>query len=161
MGIIDFKGVEAAKPSLGGNYIKGPSDLLCRLDKVKEIETRKSGPAICIEMTVFHVFEGNHVVAENVTHMLMQNQDSFLGNWKAFVMGTQGCAEDEVTQEMSEIICGDTQPLSGDVIRVKAREIKTKADKEFTLVSYHGEVLAEEWKPLLGEESLAKLGIEA
>lgn len=160
MGIIDFKGVEAAKPSLGGNYIQ-PSDMLCRLDKVKEIETRKSGPAICIEMTVFHVFEGNHIVGENVTHMLMQNQDSFLGNWKAFVMGTQGCEESEVTQEMSEIICGEAQPLSGDVVRVKARNIKTQKDKDFTLVSYHGAVSPEEWKPLLGEESLNKLGIEA
>ena len=158
--MVNFKGVEAAKASQGGNYI-GPCDGLFRIDKVKEGESRKGDGFIVIEMTAFHMFEGSHVVGENVAHMLMQKFDSFLGNWKAFVMGVSGCAETEVTEEESDVIIGEGQPFSGDVVRVKARNIQTKAGGDFTVVNYHGTVPAEEWRPVVEEAgNLAKLGME-
>ena len=157
---VSFAGVEAAKANQGGNYVK-PSDMLCRIDKVKEGESRKGDAFIVIEMTVFHMFEGEHVVGENVAHMMMQKHDSFLGNWKSFVMGVASCPETDVTEEQSGIIVGETQPFSGDVVRVKARNIQTQAGNDFTVVNYHGTVEEEEWRPIVEEAgNLEKLGIK-
>ena len=145
-----FEGVEAAKPQKSGNFIR-PCDIIARIDRIKKGETRKGIGFIANEMIVLHAFEGSHVVGENITHMLMMDKDSFLGNWKAMIMGIASCAEEEITQEQSEVIISEEQPFSGDVIRVKARNIKTQADKDFTVVDYHGAVLAEEWMALMSD----------
>lgn len=133
MGI--FSGVESAKASLGGNYLK-PGNYRVRIDKVKSGESRTNGGFIAVEMTILEVVdspaETPHVVGEQATYMYMTKFDSFLGNWKAFVMGITNCEESEVTEEDSDSIVGEKQTFSGLEVPVQAVNIKTKAGKDFT-----------------------------
>jgi len=158
MGNISFSGVENAKANVGGNYVK-PCDMIARIDRVKQDDSRSNGSFIANEMTVLHVFEGEHEVGENVTHMLMQKFDSFLNNWKKLVIGITSCPDSEVTEEASNKIVSEDQPLSGIVVRVKAHNIKTRKGEDFTIVNYHGEVKEEDWRPLVSDADAARLSL--
>lgn len=155
---IDFGKVSEAKAQGSGNFIK-PCDIIARIDKIKQGESRKGDAFVAIEMTVYHVFEGSHSVGENVTHMLMQKHDSFLGNWKGAIMGITGGDDSEVTEEASNAIVSDEQPLSNLIIRLGARNIQTKAGNDFTVVDYHGEVSEEDWSSLLTDEDRVRLSL--
>lgn len=130
-----FSGVEKAKASLGGNYLK-PGNYRVRIDKVKQGESRKNGGFIAVEMTILEVLSTTedkpHLPGEQATYMYMTKFDSFLGNWKAFVMGVMDCNEAEVTEEESAKIIGETQPFSGLTVPVQAVNVKTKAGGDFT-----------------------------
>lgn len=154
---ISFKNVGNAPLNVGGNYLR-PGEFLCRLDRIKEGETRKGVGFIAFEMTVFHVFSGeSHNVAENVTYMLMSDKDSFLSNWKTAIIGITDCPESDVTEELSQRILSDEQPLckGNTVVRVSARNVETQAGKPFTVVRFEGEVPEEEWRPLVEGKELA------
>lgn len=130
-----FKGVESAKASLGGNYLR-PGNYKVRVDRVKEGESRKNGGFIAVEMTILEIIDSAtdrpHVLGEQTTYMYMTKFDSFLGNWKAFVMGVTGCDESEVTEEESANIISDKQPFSGLICPLQTVNIVTRAGHDFT-----------------------------
>jgi hypothetical protein len=153
-----FQGVENAKAQVGGNYIK-PGDIIARINRVHQDSSRKNGDFVAIEMTVYHSFEGPHTPGEEVTHMLMHKFDSFLSNWKSAIMGITSCSEAEVTADQSEKLVSEEQPLSGMVVRVKAFNIVTRSGKDYTKVTYEGEVSSEALEGIVDPQVRSQLGI--
>lgn len=158
---INFKNIETTRASLGGNYVR-PGKYIVRIDRVKEGNSSVNGDFIAFEMTVFHAFDGEHKVGENITHMLMAKHVSWLSNFKAAVMGILSCEEEEVTQEAAAEIVGEKQPLSGLIVNMNAWEIITKQNKKpFTKVAYEGEVPEDKWQGLLTANDRVAIGLDS
>lgn len=155
-----FKGVEGAKASFDASYL-GAGHYLCRIDRVKADVTRTKDQFLAVEMTVLHTFMDGagepakwHKAGSAVSHLMMAKHDSFLGNVKAMVAALMGVHESEVTQADCEELSGANQPLAGMVIEVKARDILTRAQKNFTKVTYEREFPAAELGDILEEKIL-------
>jgi len=142
-----FNGMGDAKPSFAANYLR-EGHYVARIDRLKADQNRKKRTFLAIEMTVLFVLnngEGRgHRAGESCTHMLMADQDSFLGNVKAFVSNVLGCTPEEVTEEACVDLCADDQPMRGTLIEVIGVPIVTRQGKPFTRVNYKREVPASE-----------------
>ncbi len=153
MGLFDK--IKNAKAGFNSVW-EGPNHSFQIVDRVKEGTTRPPGarPFVAIEKRIIHVFDGEHAQGTEVCHMLMADQDSFDGNFKGFVMGVTGCADEEVTSELCEQIIGKGNPLGGLVIECKAHNIVTRAGNPFTKVSYMRNVTPEELRETLSDDQL-------
>lgn len=158
-----FEGMGEAASSRDSNYII-PSHTLCRINKVKSGTTRKEEGFFAVEMVVVHdcapeKYERSkygHLVGEEVTWMAMAKHDSFLGNVKQFVSTTLNMDDDGIGKDEVNSICGDDQPLAGLVIEVVARNIITKANKDFTKLAFKGEVSPDEVAKTVGDEVMQR-----
>ena len=167
MGIFD--GIEKKKASHnGGNFVKS-GHYFSVLDRVKSGESsRGKGAFVAIEQRVLAALpdgdipvdenfkllsaEAWHRPGENITHLMMDKHESFLGNFKAFAANIGGVAEEEITDKRCQEI---TEGLfDGLFIEFKARTTKTRAGKPFTVISYIREVPAEEIKDSVSREVL-------
>jgi hypothetical protein len=146
-----FDGMGEAKSRIDGNYVI-PSHFLGRINRVKTGKNRKDEGFFVVEMTVIHDCEpdkyerGNygHAVGEEVSHMMMSKHDSFLGNVKGFIGSTLDMPDEEIGEEEAMAVCAEDQPLAGTIIEVAARNTKTRAGNDFTVVNYKGEVPKED-----------------
>lgn len=157
-----FEGIGQAKSRIDGNYVI-PSHFLGRINRVKTGKNRKEEGFFVVELTVVHDCEPDkyergvygHAVGEEVSHMMMSKHDSFLGNVKGFISNTLDMPDDEIGEEEAMAVCADDQPLAGTIVEVAARNTKTRAGNDFTVVNYKGEVPLEDmlsiWEQM-GEE---------
>ncbi len=158
-----FEGMDGAASSRDSNYVI-PSHTLMRINKVKSGITRREEGFFAVEFTVVHdcspeKYERSkygHLVGEDVTWMAMAKHDSFLGNVKQFVSSTLGMEDDAIGKDEVNTICGDEQPLAGMVVEIVARNIITRANKDFTKVSFKGEVEQAEVAKTLGDEDMQR-----
>lgn len=160
MGIFD--GMGEAASSRDSNYFI-PSHVLGRINKVKSGTTRKEEGFFAVEVTVVHDCQPEkyerskygHAVGEEVTWMAMAKHDSFLSNVKQFISSTVDMPDDKIGKEEVTIICGDDQPLAGQVVEIACRNIVTRSGKDFTKVSFKGAVSLEELAKTIGDEQMA------
>lgn len=142
-----FSGIEKVKARIDANYIR-PGHYLARIDVVKADKTRKQDGFVAIEMTILHVIDNDndkgHSVGENVSHLLMQKHDAFLGNMKSFVANVFGMMPEEITEQHCTLVCSTPCPLTGTVVEFTARNITTRLGSDFTAINYRREVPAAE-----------------
>jgi hypothetical protein len=158
-----FDGMGEASSSRDSNYVI-PAHVLGRINRVKSGTTRKEEGFFAVEMTVVHDCSPDkyergkygHMQGEEVTWMAMAKHDSFLSNVKQFVGSTLAMEDEAIGKDEVNTICGDDQPLAGLVVEVVARNIITRANKDFTKVSFKGEVAQEEVAKLIGDEAMAR-----
>jgi len=158
-----FEGMGDAKSRMDANCVI-PSHFLARINRCKIGKNRKDEGFFVVEMTVIHDCEPDkyqrsnfgHAVGEDVSHMMMSKHDSFLGNVKQFVSSTLNMDDDGIGKDEVNTICGDDQPLAGLVIEIVARNIVTRANKDFTKVSFKGTVPLDELATIIGAEQMAK-----
>jgi len=158
MGIFD--GIEKARASKGGNYERA-GRYYEYVRRVKLDKNRKGIEFIAVEKVVLQVIaldpvEEPHGVGEQITHLLMSDKDSFLGNVKAMIGAMFGEDADAVSAADAEMVVSDTQPAAGLVIEVNNRQITTKAGQPFTLVNYVRALSPEEVFQLISPENLER-----
>ncbi len=89
MGLFD--GVGTAKASFAAQYER-PGVYVEYITAVKEINTRVNGPALVLEKVVVAVLDDNsglgHSEGQVISHIMLQKYDSFLGNVKAMIAGS-------------------------------------------------------------------------
>jgi hypothetical protein len=158
MGVFD--NIEMAKASRGGNYERA-GRYYEYVRRVKLDTNRKKIEFIAVEKVILHVIAADpaaepHSVGEQVTHLLMSDKDSFLGNVKSMIAGLFNEDPDAVTAADAEMVVSDQQPAAGLVIEVNNRVITTKAEKPFTLVNYTRSLTPEEVFQLIPRENLDK-----
>ena len=150
------------KSRIDGNYVI-PSHFLGKILRVKTGKNRKEESFFVVEMVVLHDCEPDkyerglfgHAVGEEVSHMMMAKHESFLSNVKGFISNVLDMPDDDIGEEEAVAVCADDQPLAGSIIEVAARNTKTRAGNDFTVVNYKGEVPKEDllgiWEAM-GEE---------
>lgn len=154
-----FEGMKSAKRRIDGNYVI-PSHFIGRIVRVKQGRTRKEEGFFAVEMQVVHDFEPEraergiygHSIGEEVTHLMMAKHDSFLGNVKGFIGAVLDLPDDAIGENEAVKVTSDDQPLSGLLVEVAARNTRTRAGRDFTVVNYKGEVPKEDlfaiWKQM-------------
>lgn len=154
-----FSGVSSAKRGFDANYLR-EGHLLCLIDRVKVDKNRKQEPFVAVEQTVLHVFADHpsaHRVGENVTDMMKQASDYFLGDMNAFVGNVAGIPANQVTdQHCVDVTDPMRQIFKGLVVEIKCRLKPTKKgptnenpEGKFTKVTYVREVRPSEYANIL------------
>lgn len=134
MGVFD--GIESAEHFAGGKYVR-PGLYLAEIVKVKRSNTRKKRPFYVVEMKVLESSnEKEHPVGTPFSWMVMLDQDAALGNIKHFVSVASETPIKEVQVADAEDSCSEENPLGGVKIRLTAVNIKTRADADFTKVTF-------------------------
>jgi len=156
-----FKGISNASASMEANYAR-PGHYLVMLLDAKQGETRKGESFVAIRKKCVAVLGGEgdnpHRVGEEFTDMLMAKQDTFLPNFKKFVMVATGEEdEDSITEEVAEEVTGDDQPLSGLIMEVENVErIGQKTGKPYTRKAYKRVLSREEIEEQFDDGELEK-----
>jgi hypothetical protein len=134
MGVFD--GIENAEHFAGGKYVQ-PGLHLGEIIKVKQATTRKKRPFYVVEMKVLETSNPKeHPIGTPFSWMVMLDQDAALGNIKHFVSVASDTPIKEVQASDAEDSCSEDNPLAGIKLRVMAVNIKTRADKDFTKVTF-------------------------
>lgn len=137
-----FSGMKGTKPLLNSEYVR-PGSYIARFDCHKEGANRLGEPFAAIEMTVVHVEDdaggAGHRLGAAITHLIKKTGK--VGDYfKAEVVTHIGSLAEmnpaEVDDEMCALVFGETQPFAGTLCRVRGRNVTTKADKDFTRISY-------------------------
>lgn len=141
MGVFDGlseKDVKEAKHYERGNYIS-PGTYLVEVLKFKEGQMRppKKTDFVVAEMKVLESSDlVKHPLKSTVTWMATADKDAFIGNVKHFVAAASNVDEKEITLKELKEATGEDNPLQGVLLRVNAKNVKTKADKDFTHVQF-------------------------
>lgn len=150
-----FGGIKGAKASLDALYFV-PGLYWCRIDKMKVDKNRKNIGFCATETTIVKVLDDNEGRALKAgmtpSHLIMQDSDYFLGEVKALIANVMGLSQDQVEEEHAEQIYGPEQPFAGMVVEIRARNIVTKNNTDFTKITYVREVPATELIERLTEE---------
>lgn len=151
-----FKSIKDVKMRQAANYIRAGA-YWTRLDAIKIDKNRKGFVFMAVEMTIVKVLDDDqgrgHKVGEEVCHMLMKDNDSFLPNVKAMIAHIMDMKPEEIEAQHAETICAEDQPLRGTVVDVYARAITTRQNKPFTEVNYRREVPPAEAANMLDAET--------
>lgn len=134
-----FDKIGSAKATQDSNPVR-PGKIHARITECKLITKWNKDVMMLVNMVVLKVIDGDHREGEEITHFMLEKHPSFLGNVKAMVANTLGCSPDQVGEAEAERIVSEENPLAGYEIVVKARVIKTRANNDFTLVHYAGQV---------------------
>lgn len=183
--VSKYAKASAAKAQAPSNYIR-PGHLLAVINRLEEGEAFKKGSFVAANMTVVKVFPdsvegfnydrkiplGLHTIGEAVSDIMMMSNVAFEGRIKAFVMtagdlGDEDFASEEYPGQIIDEAVGETQPLAGTVLELRARTIvkkdaRHKAEAEltnndvYTRIDYVRAVPAEELPELLDEATLAR-----
>jgi len=161
MGIFD--GIKKAPRGFQANYEK-PGRYWVRINACKEGKTRKKKPFVVLEKTVIRVLDddnGNgHRMGEDISHMLMEEWDSFLSNIKTIVGDILGIANDEIDEEVTEELCAEVfcaeSIFAGIVVECNNRNIVKKDGNDFTTIKYVRDIPPEELLEVLDEKTVER-----
>jgi hypothetical protein len=155
-----FSGISAVKARVAANYMR-PGRYWLRINRLKLDSNRKNVPFLAIEMQVCRVLDNDngqgHKVGEDVTHMLMTDNEMFMPNIKAALARILDVPSETITEEECIAVAGDDQPLANTVVEILATEIQTRAGNPFTQVDYKREVPIEEVAAGLDDEKAIEL----
>lgn len=130
-----FTGIEQAKVSEGGNYLK-PGNFLLEILGIKTGKTRGGRAFFVVECKVLESDNLQQPAGITVSWMVMLDQDMALPNIKKFAAAVTGSAIDEIDEAGIEYLVSDKQPLKGKKVGAQATNIKTKRDTDFTKVEW-------------------------
>jgi hypothetical protein len=149
-----FSGIEKAKSRVSANYVR-PGRYWAKLSRVKVDKNRTGRTFVAIEMQVARVLDDDegrgHRIGENITHLMMTDQDSFMGNMKAFISAVLDVPESDINTDEAVEIAGDDNPLENTICELSARTIQTRAGNPFTEINYLREVPAIEFSQWAGD----------
>lgn len=152
-----FDGIDTARPSMQSNYLKDGTYYVLIRECIKKLNAARR-PMVIFGMTVCGVISTDPTVpslklGEECSHILMADNQSFLGNMKAAILGIFGYTEDQVQPHEWKPLCeqmtGQDQPVAGKIVEIVVKTIMTrgapgKPPHPFTTVSYKREVLPSE-----------------
>lgn len=151
-------GISGARVTEGGNYHR-VGHYLHRIQAVKPGMTRKHRPFLAFEMITLHVYDNangqGHTVGENVTYMLMRDNDAFLPNLKKILATLAKVESHQITDQAATQMLASNL-LHGMIVEIFARGVTTKAGKPFTEVGFRREVYAQDLLGILTPEEKAK-----
>lgn len=157
-----FGTITEAKSMLSTSYMK-PGHYLMVVRKIKLDKNRKKKIFLAIEATVLHALDDNegqgHRVGADVSQVIMEEWDGFLGDCKAAFSAMLQCPEDDIDLAACKLVCGEDQPCEDVIVEVYCRNKTTKSDKDFTVVTYKRVIGDEEAVEVIGQEILERYGI--
>lgn len=135
-----FTGLGEAKSRRNSSFLR-PGTYILRVNRVKLDQNRTGQVFLAVEMTCLHVVQEDpgfkaHVPGEEVSHLLWQRHDSFLGNVRGAIAGIGGTSVDEVDDGDAVLVTSDAQPLANVIVEAQATNQITKSGGDFTVVSY-------------------------
>jgi hypothetical protein len=131
-----FSNIEKAEFFANGKYVT-PGLHLAEIVKVKSGVTRLKKPFYVVEMKVVESSnEKEHPIGTTMSWMVMLDNDAALGNIKHFLSVAAGKDIKDVTEADGEESVSEENPFGGLSIRVMAVNIKTRANKDFTKVTF-------------------------
>jgi hypothetical protein len=162
-----FAGIGGAKASRDANYVT-PGHYVMRLDGVWVRPNRLGNDNFIVEMMPLHVLAEDPctmngkptfsnkkgIPCSHLVPFVGKGAEMALPNIKGFAeCCVEGFAEaqDEVDEngnvqeQILKLIVTDDQPLSGLMVEVIARSIRTKSDSDFTKITYV-EVVDDAWR---------------
>lgn len=154
-----FSGVEKAKMRFDAIYQR-PGHYLERIEEVKFDQNRKGRAFVVIVKTVVAVLsqpdQAQHRVGDEIQHMLMCDNDSFLPSIKQFVARVCGVKPEDVDEEACIQLCSQDQPLRNAFVETIAQNVKTRENKDFTRITYVREHKPDELRKELAPEVFQK-----
>lgn len=150
-------GIGQAKVNEGGNYHRA-GHYIEQINNIKPGKNRKGRPFIAFEMRVLHVFDnsnGGHISGENVTHLLMQDNDMFLPNLKKAICNLSKTPYDSLTDDMAKAVLSQGL-LRGMIVEVFGNNITTRDGNPFTVIDYRREIPAADLLNILTPEEKVK-----
>lgn len=134
-----FKNVKNARPLVDGEFIK-PGHYVLRMDVTKSDYDRKQVPYCKIQATVVAVIDDaggqSNRVGDELVQILKTTSDYFDSEIQAFCSAIAGIPPEEATEEVIEaIFCGEN-PLAGWPVEMKAHNIVTRDNNDFTKIKW-------------------------
>jgi hypothetical protein len=130
-----FSGIQSAKESAGGAYLK-PGVYRLKVLACKAVKKFNGVNGFAAEFEVLESTCADLLPGSFCSWVAMLNQEPALGNIKAFITAAAACEESQVTEEAMEIIVGPQNPLKGHEVRASAHNILTKKGGDFTKVKW-------------------------
>ena len=158
-----FSGLKDAKINADANYERA-GHYLQLINRCKTGTSRKGKDFAVVEKTCVHVFDDKdglgHRVGEDLSWMLMVDNDYFQGDLCKFIGAVMGISPEEVEDEHGPLIfeaeddkSGHDQPFAGLVVECKNMEIQKKnSDGVFTKIKHVRQVPASELLETLAPE---------
>lgn len=130
-----FKGVESARVPEGGVYFQ-PGVYLAKVLACKGFSNRRQIGTFVVECELLESSEPSLPAGSLVSQVITLDKESALGNIKGFIAAAMNDRAENVTEEMCDMVASAGNPLKGTVLRVSASNIKTKAGKDFTKLTW-------------------------
>lgn len=131
-----FSGIDKASYSENGVFFL-PGNFVVEVLKCKSGTTRKKVDFFLAEVRILQSSNPERPVGSKVTWFVSIVPDtSALGNIKNFIAVASDIDEKEVDDAGAEMVVSDAQPLNGTLLRASAVNLKTRADRDFTKVSW-------------------------
>ena len=142
-----FAGIENAKTSSAGNYIR-PGTHVLQIHELKGTQSRKGETLFIIDdAEVLDSIAGvdmqgepvaPHRVGENVSVVWnVTKHDAALGNIKQFMSAVANCDPDDVDQAGVLAAVSAQQPFRGTKVRCQATATTTKDGRPFTKLHFY------------------------
>ena len=132
-----FSKIGEAKSNSGGIYfLPGKYELEVRANKTGK--TREGRAFFVAEFTIISSTNPERPAGTSVSQMVMldKNLETALGNIKGYLAALYGIPEADVDEAGVEALVAADNPGAGLKIKAVASNIKTRAGKDFTKVSY-------------------------
>lgn len=135
-----FGGIEDAKADQGNIPLLRPGSYLLSVDQLRSFKSKKP-PFNAFFLAEFDVLgaSGDDASPEGTKAAWLVNMihSPALGVIKAFTLAAvPGITEEEITEDAMEEMLSESQPLHGLQVRANAEVVKTKADRDFTKVTF-------------------------
>lgn len=131
-----FTGIDKASYSENGVFFV-PGNYVVEILKCKSGTTRKKVDFFLAEARILQSSNPDRPVGSRATWFVSIILDtSALGNIKNFIAVASDIDEKEVDDAGAEMVVSDAQPLNGTILRATAVNLKTRAGKDFTKVSW-------------------------
>lgn len=147
MGLFAY--IKGQRSTQGGVYFE-PGIYKAQINRVKLGKTRKEEDFFVVETELIESNNPDRPEGSTCSWMVMFKHDAALGNIADFCRaglfayavqndadpGVPSYEKVEVDDASAEQICGEENPLAGVILTVEAVNVKTKAGRDFTRVSW-------------------------
>lgn len=134
-----FSGIEEAKVGAGGVYFL-EGNYKVEVVKVFAMKSRKKDDLFIVETKILDSDNPKRKAGTSCSWVVNLKQEAALGNIKGFIAAANEIdpadadkVNEEVNEEAVEFACSEANPLVGVLLDLECVEIKTRANKDFTL----------------------------
>ena len=142
-----FSGIENAKTSTAGNYIR-PGMHVLRIGELKATKSRRGEDLFIIDdaeivSSIPGVDVAGNTVAEHRPGEFVSvvwnltKHDAAIGNVKGFLAAVANCDPSEVDEAGALAAVSAQQPFRGTLVKVQAAETETKSGHPFTRLHFY------------------------
>jgi len=130
-----FSGIKEAKVSQGGVYLK-PGVYKTKVVACKSGTTRAGVGFFVVELEALESNNPELPPGTICSWMVTLDKEPALGNIKSFLAVVNNISEKQIDEDGVDLVCSAANPLAGKVLKASAVNIKTKAGKDFTKVTW-------------------------